>query len=113
MSPRLALHLLGPPQLYLEEKSISFNRRKSLALMAYLAIERGQHRRESLSALLWPDTGQSSAFKNLRQVLWEIQQTLGEGWLITDRETVCLDDNADVWLDVLVHILSINQQNPH
>lgn len=99
MSPRLALHLLGPPQLYLDEKSISFNRRKSLALMAYLSMERDQHRRESLSALLWPDTSQSSAFKNLRQVLWEIQQILGEDWLITDRETVCLNDHADIWLD--------------
>jgi predicted ATPase/DNA-binding SARP family transcriptional activator len=100
MSPRLALHLLGPPQLYLEKRSISFTRRKSLALLAYLAIERGPHRRESLSSLLWPDTNQSSAFKNLRQVLWEIQQILGDGWLVTDREMVCLDEHADLWLDV-------------
>ena len=100
MSPRLALHLLGPPQLYLDKRSISFTRRKSLALLAYLAAEKGQHRRESLSSLLWPDTNQSNAFKNLRQVLWEIQQTLGDDWLLADRETVCLDDQADIWLDV-------------
>ena len=100
MSPRLALHLLGPPQLTIDKTSISFNRRKSLALMAYLAVELGQHRRESLSSLLWPDTSQSNAFKNLRQVLWEVQQSLGDGWLVAERETICLDDSADVWLDV-------------
>ena len=100
MSPRLALHLLGSPQINLDKTPISFNRRKSLALMAYLTVEQGQHRRESLSSLLWPDTGQSNAFKNLRQILWEIQQILGEGWLVADRETVCLNDKADVWLDI-------------
>jgi predicted ATPase/DNA-binding SARP family transcriptional activator len=111
MSPRLALHLLGPPQFYLDKTPISFNRRKSLALLAYLAIEQGQHRRESLSALLWPDTGQSNAFKNLRQVLWEIQQILGDGWLVIDRETACLGDNADIWLDVRSFHSLVSQSN--
>jgi predicted ATPase/DNA-binding SARP family transcriptional activator len=111
MSPRLALHLLGPPQLTIDKTSISFNRRKSLALMAYLSMERDQHRRESLSSLLWPDTDQSNAFKNLRQVLWEIQQILGDGWLVADRETVCLDDHADVWLDVREFNSLISQSN--
>lgn len=101
MPPSLCLYLLGAPQIDLETKLITLERRKSLALLAYLANEPGGHSRESLSALLWPDYDPSSAFKNLRQVLWEIQKTLGEGWLISDRERVALiNDPARVWLDV-------------
>ena len=61
MSPKLALHFLGSPQLYLNDELITIQRRKSLALLAYLAIERGQHQRDSLSGLLWPDYEQSKA----------------------------------------------------
>lgn len=107
MSPRLALCFLGPPQLYLDNASSIAERRKAVALLAYLAIERGQHRRESLSALLWPDYDQRKAFTNLRHTLWEIQQSIGEGWLITDHERIGLNEEADpstgsgqVWLDV-------------
>src|SRR5512138_1411380 len=100
MSPLLALHFLGPPQLYLNNTPITAERRKVVALLAYLAVERGQHRRELLSALLWPDYDQAKAFANLRHTLWEIQQSIGEGWLITDREKIGLNEQADIWLDV-------------
>ncbi|HUF00757.1 MAG TPA: BTAD domain-containing putative transcriptional regulator [Anaerolineales bacterium] len=100
MSPRLALHFLGPPQIHLDNETITLERRKALALLGYLALERGGHSRESLSALLWPDTSQSNAFKNLRQILWEIQKTVGEGWLMTDQGKVGLRDEARIWLDV-------------
>jgi predicted ATPase/DNA-binding SARP family transcriptional activator/predicted negative regulator of RcsB-dependent stress response len=107
MSPRLALHFLGSPQIDLDKELITLERRKALALLAYLAVERGVHSRESLSALLWPDYNQSSAFKNLRQVLWEIQKTIGESWLVTEHGSVGLIDTVgakagsqQIWLDV-------------
>jgi len=100
MSPHLALYFLGSPQLYLDNAPIPAGRRKAVALLAYLAIERGSHRRESLSALLWSDYDQSKAFTNLRHTLWEIQQSIDEGWLITDREKIGLNEAANVWLDV-------------
>ena len=107
MSPRLALHFLGPPQIDLNGERLMLERRKALALLAYLAMERGGHSRESLSALLWPDYSQSSAFKNLRQVLWEVQKTLGEGWLVVDHVKVGLNEDTQpadhtdrIWVDV-------------
>jgi DNA-binding SARP family transcriptional activator len=100
MSPRLALYFLGPPQLYLDDGPIATERRKAVALLAYLAIERGQPRRELLSALLWPDYDQSKAYTNLRHTVWEIQQSIGEGWLIADRERIGLNGDKDLWLDV-------------
>jgi predicted ATPase/DNA-binding SARP family transcriptional activator len=100
MSLRLALHFLGPPQLYLNNEPVTADRRKALALLAYLAVEGGKQTRDSLSALLWPDYDQSKAFTNLRHTLWEIQQTIGEGWIHADRETIGLNTDVDIALDV-------------
>ena len=100
MSPHLALHFLGSPQLFLDNEPIAAERRKEVALFAYLAVERGQHRRESLSALLWPDYDQSKAFTNLRHTLWEIQRSIGQGWLTIDREKIGWSEAAVVWVDV-------------
>ena len=100
MSPRLTLHFLGPPQLVLDNVPMAVERRKVVALLAYLALERGQQRRELLSTLLWPNYDQSKAFTNLRHTLWEIQQSMGDGWLLTDREKISLNEQADIWLDV-------------
>ncbi len=110
MSPHLALHFLGTPQLYLDNSLIHAERRKAIALLAYLANERGQHSRESLSALLWPDYEQSKAFTNLRHTLWEIQQAIGEGWLNADRDKIGLNEQADIWLDV-THFKSLFEQS--
>jgi predicted ATPase/DNA-binding SARP family transcriptional activator len=99
MSARLTLHFLGPAQIQLDGTSITLERRKATALLAYLAIEPGRHSRAALSALLWPDLEQSRAYKNLRQILWEILQLLGEGWIDADRESIGLHENADIWLD--------------
>ena len=100
MSARLDVYFLGPPQIRLDSTSISIERRKGTALLAYLAVEQGRHSRASLSALLWPDHEQSRAYKNLRQTLWDIQQSIGEGWITADRESIGLNEVADIRLDV-------------
>ena len=100
MPTGLALHLLGTPQLYLNDSPINFQRRKSLALLTYLAVEQGEHLRDTLSALLWPDHEQSKAFANLRQALWEIQKNIGEDWLNTSNDTIGLKEDANISLDV-------------
>ena len=100
MSSNLALHFLGSPQLYLNKTLVSVERRKAVALLAYLAIERGQHQRDLLSSLFWPDYEQSKAFANLRHTLWEVQKAIGEGWINADRDQIGLNQEADIWLDV-------------
>ncbi|HXD11057.1 MAG TPA: BTAD domain-containing putative transcriptional regulator, partial [Anaerolineales bacterium] len=111
LSPRLALHLLGPPRLEIDNSPITIDRRKTLALLAYLAVNRGSHTRDYLSALLFPDYDQAKAFTNLRHTLWETQQAIGEGWIVADHETIGLIADTNhltpsaeaervVWLDV-------------
>jgi predicted ATPase/uncharacterized protein HemY len=101
----LALHFLGTPQLILENIPVSVNRRSIVALLAYLAVNNSaqatrKYTRESLSALLWPDYDQVKAFTNLRHTLWEIQKAFGPGRLLADRETIGLQEDANVWVDV-------------
>ncbi len=100
MSPRLVLQFLGLPQLHLDDQPVTTDRRKAIALLAYLAVNDLDHgvqkySRESLSALLWPDYEQAKAFSNLRRTIWEVHQVLGEGWLIAERETVSFNPEAD------------------
>src|SRR5215211_2875748 len=111
MVPRLILQFLGLPQVLLEDRPISTDRRKAIALLAYLAVNdvdrpRQKYSRESLSALLWPDYEQAKAFSNLRTTLWELRQILGDDWLIAEREEIHLNETSEVDLDV-AHFLDL------
>ena len=66
---RLALYLLGPPRVELNGESVHLSRRKTVALLAYLAVTGRSHRRESLATLLFPEYDQSRALAYLRRVL--------------------------------------------
>lgn len=100
MLPSLQLYFLGSPRIELNDQPIALRRRKMVALLAYLSVERGQHQRTSISSLLWSDYEQAKAYKNLRQTLWEIQRTLGENWLDIDRENIGINHKANVRLDM-------------
>ena len=103
---RLALYLFGPTRLELSEEPLHISRRKAMALFAYLAVTAQPHSREALAALLWPENDQSSARAGLRRTLSSLNRILGNGWLIADRETVCLVAQNDplikqtFWMDV-------------
>ena len=93
----LALHLLGPPRVEIDGEVIAFSRQKSLALLVYLAVTGEQQRRDSLAALLWPES--ADARGALRRELSSVRAALGNGdWLDAERESVTL--SGDVWLDV-------------
>jgi predicted ATPase/DNA-binding SARP family transcriptional activator len=101
----LNLQFLGPPQLILENEPVNVNRRSIVALLAYLAVNvegknSQKHTREYLSAILWPDYSQAKAYTNLRHTVWEIQRLFGPGWLTTSRDTISLNTQTDIWVDV-------------
>jgi hypothetical protein len=85
---QLALNLLGPPRVEIDVHEIRISRRKALALLAYLAMERSSrsagasasvrsagasasvrsadvpmsvHTRDALATLFWPEQDQSRA----------------------------------------------------
>jgi predicted ATPase/DNA-binding SARP family transcriptional activator len=95
---RLSLLLFGSVRLVCDEKPITSLGSRTLALLAYLAIEADRpHRREALAALLWPDLPDAHSRNNLRQALFQLHQALGEGdppFLIADSQTVQLNRSS-------------------
>ena len=61
---------------------------KPLALLAYLALAtpRGQHARDSLLALFWPELGEDEARRALRQALHRVRYHVGDALLKSERE---------------------------
>ncbi len=97
---RLRLFLLGTPQLELEGGAVELDRRKAVALLAYLAVTARPHHRDALATLFWPELDQSRARAALRRTLSVLNIALAGDWLAADRETVELKRGPDLWLDV-------------
>lgn len=94
---RIIVHLFGAPRVTLDDAPIETARRKTLALLVYLACNSNQpHTRESLAALFWAEQSQERAFANLRHALWEINQSLGDGWMDSDRDEIRLVGEIDL-----------------
>jgi predicted ATPase/DNA-binding SARP family transcriptional activator len=74
---------------------------KRLALLAYLAhVPRRFHRRDSLLALFWPELDFAGGRNSLRQALYALRRTLGNGTLVArGYEEIALADR--LWSDVL------------
>ncbi len=96
----LHLNLLGVPRLERDAETLTIQRRKALALLAYLAVTGSPHSREALATLLWPEYDQSRALANLRRELSRLKDALGEQALTVDRLQVTLSSQAGLWLDV-------------
>jgi DNA-binding SARP family transcriptional activator/predicted ATPase len=104
---RLTVRLLGTLQVTLNGEAVSgLESDKARALLAYLAIERERpHRREKLAGLLWSDWTEQSARANLRRVLANLRQVIGDHqatppFLHISRQTVQFNSASDAWIDV-------------
>lgn len=91
----LAIQLLGPPQIYLDQRAINVSRRRSRALIYYLAAATAPVSREHLLALFWPDHDRSAAQQILRTTLHSLRKSLGPVLLTVD-ESVGLLPTVDV-----------------
>jgi DNA-binding SARP family transcriptional activator/predicted ATPase len=99
MDEGLRLILLGKPQISRDGVPITgFIYNKALALLAYLAVTRRPHSRESLAGLLWGEMPDAAAKANLRKILSAMREVAGNE-LIIDRQTVALDVDSAYWLD--------------
>ena len=96
---RLKLQLLGPPRVEIEGKPLEIKRRKTLALLVYLAVSRRRHLRPTLASLLWADMPETVAMTNLRKALSNLRKLVGPHLNIT-REDVTFNRDSSYWLDV-------------
>lgn len=103
----LRVRLLGAFEVRDGEEILHMAGRPEQSLFAYLILNNGIfHRREKLTALLWPDASDESARENLRHVLWRIRKTLptapSADYLLADDLSITFNATADFWLDVSV-----------
>ena len=76
--PVLKLHLLGPPKMTLNNRSLSdVGSRKAQALLFYLVVIGKPVARDMLVALLWPEMAEKSAKNNLRTTLASLKRQIG------------------------------------
>ena len=68
--------MLGSPEVRLGEHLVNFPTRKTLAILLYLAVEKGMQPREHLATLLWPESSPERSYANLRSTLSRLQKVL-------------------------------------
>lgn len=72
--------------------------KKAQALLVYLALEPGPHRRSSLAALLWSDMSATGARANLRTALSRLRRPLAP-YVDATRSHVALQPHRGLWVD--------------
>ncbi|MEM8530600.1 MAG: AAA family ATPase [Chloroflexota bacterium] len=103
----LSIHLFGPPRIWLDHNELTIPRRKSRALVYYLAAQTSPVTREQVMTLLWPDHERTSAQQILRTTLHAIRKILGNLLITTD---TILTLNSRTMVDV--HALEIGLTAP-
>ena len=98
--PNLIIHLFGSPRVERGGTPVPIERRKALALLAYLAVSGQAHSRDALAALLWPEYDQSSARANLRRILAALKDSLGDECLAIEGDDLRLACTEKLRMDV-------------
>ena len=102
LMPELKISLFGTPSIRVDEIEFDTDRRKSVALLAYL-IETGREpSREQLANLFWPDYPRESTFSYLRRTLWELNKGLGKGWIQSEKGRVGFNFSAGAEIDTVL-----------
>ncbi|NIV39765.1 MAG: AAA family ATPase, partial [Anaerolineae bacterium] len=100
MESSLAVYLFGPPRIERDGVPVRLNRRKAIALVAYLAVTGQSHPRDSLVNLLWPEADSSRGRAALRRTVYALRGALGTDWLAVDRDQIGLEPSTAPWVDV-------------
>jgi DNA-binding SARP family transcriptional activator len=97
----LEASLLGHFSVRAGGEPIDLTSRPAQTLLAFLLLNSGMaHRRDRLAGVLWPDSAESSARKNLRNAVWQLRKAIGDGYLLADKETVAFNVDAPHNLDI-------------
>ena len=100
-SSGLCLYLLGASRIERHNLPIRLPTRKAQSLLAYLVLHPTEHSREKLAALFWGDSTDQEAKHSLRVALTMLRSHLGGNLLLSGRETVQINPDYLIWVDVL------------
>jgi predicted ATPase/DNA-binding SARP family transcriptional activator len=74
---RLEFFLLGPPSVRLDGRPLAFPRRKTMAMLCYLACRTEALGRSAAAGLLWPEFPPEKARQSLRQAIYDTASVAG------------------------------------
>lgn len=91
----ITIRLFGSPEIMLDGSPVKLARRKSRAVLYYLAAHTHPVSRETLLSIFWPDTPRPAAQGTLRTTLYGLRQALGPS-LLAEPEAVALEGDSRV-----------------
>lgn len=103
------LFFFGTPRVELDGQAVALPA-KAVALLAYLAATGTSQSRDRVLGLLWGESAEDAARKNLRNTLWTIRKALGEAAVVTDNDRLAL--GTAVWADVRAFSVGDSTTNP-
>ncbi|MCC6616804.1 MAG: AAA family ATPase [Anaerolineae bacterium] len=90
MDEKLIIEALGSVRVSLgRQEPLPLNAQKAGALLVYLAYSGGQHARESLAEMFWPERSPERALASLRMALAALRQHLAD-YLVVSRQSIGL-----------------------
>ncbi len=108
------VRLLGPAEVDVDGQPLAVDTRKAIALLAYVAVLRRPVSRETLTALLWPDSADHDARGALRRTLSVLKSGLHASGLRLTRSTVELEPTrVRVDLDTFHTLVSTARSHQH
>jgi DNA-binding SARP family transcriptional activator len=110
----LQLFLFGAPRIESGGAVVEVDRRKALALIAYLALAEQPQSRDILATLLWPDLDQDHARAALRRTLPALTALApdSDGLLAADRAIITLNREV-IEVDVSAFLTLLAQVRAH
>jgi DNA-binding SARP family transcriptional activator/predicted ATPase len=96
----LKLFFLGSPRIERDGVPLSFDTRKAIALLAYLAVSGPSATREALATLLFPEYEADRAYANLRRTLWTLNKAGLDPWLDVSTQQIGLKRGTGLWIDI-------------
>ena len=86
---------------------------KSQSLLAYLITHRQRPQpRDRLAGMFWGDRPERKARSSLSTALWHVRRCLpAEDFLVSDRQSVQADPEADLWVDVDAFVARASQEH--
>jgi DNA-binding SARP family transcriptional activator len=82
---QLHLSLFGVPIVKHGEVTLTFSTRKALALLVYLAVEGGLHKRKTLSEAFWAELDAEHGQAALRATLLELRRLFERSHEVSER----------------------------
>ncbi len=106
------IYLFGMPKIEYREQVIKIERRKALALVAFLALHDQPQSRDVAAELLWTDQDEDHARSSLRTTLRALTTPILVEWIQADRSLLALKPDV-VWVDVTAFTALLAQSRAH